>query len=53
MGLCILGGIVPSSAFEKKNEFIFLHGAGKYKNRIFHVPVRCANWLQGFFFYVG
>jgi hypothetical protein len=24
-----------------------LHGAGKYEDRKFYVPARCAGWLQG------
>jgi len=29
--------------------FIFSHVAGKCENRKFHVPARCAGWLQGMF----
>jgi hypothetical protein len=37
----------------KKIALFFLHGAGKYENRKFHVPARCAGWLQEISLYVG
>jgi hypothetical protein len=35
------------------NRIFFLRGAGKYESRKFHVPGRCAGWLQGLFFYAA